>query len=215
MTTTPAALRRPAAWLRRGWRVFRSGRWLEAGQYGGNYRRMNRLYQIEDPWNLTSPRERERFRLTNERIARIVPDCGALLEVGSGEGAQTLHLRAVSRHVTGLEVSPVAVGRARQAVADADFLIGPAEDAMRLLGDRRFDLVTACEILYYTPDIDRIVDALKTLAPRILVTNYEKRARIIAPHFEAPGWSRQPDIVVEDMRWQCHLWLAADEGARR
>ncbi len=215
MTTMSAAFQRPTAWLRQGWRAFRSGVWLEAGQYGGNHRRMDRLYLIEDPWKLTSDRERERFRQTNALIARIAPDCGALLELGSGEGLQTAHLLDVARQVTGLEVSPVAVGRARQAVGGAEFVIGPAEDAARLLGARRFDLITACELLYYTPEVDLILDTLKAFAPRILVTNYEKRARAMTRHFEGPGWSRLDDIVVGGTRWRCHLWVAVEEEETR
>jgi len=205
--TTFLAPFRPLAQLRQRWRAFWSGRWLDAGRYSSNYRRMDRLYLLEDPWKLSSAREGARFRQTNAMIADIAPGCGTLLELGSGEGAQTAHLLQVSRHVTGIEVSPIAVGRARHAVTDAEFLIGPAEEAERLVGRRRFDLVTACELLYYTLDIETIVETMKALSPRILVTNYEKRAHMLAHHFVGPGWSRLEDIVVDGTRWRCHLWL--------
>lgn len=212
MTTT---MRQPGGRLRRGWRALRSGLWLGAGQYGGNYRRMNRAYLLEDPWKLSSAREGERFRLTNRLITQIVPGCNTLLEIGSGEGLQTAHLRAVARHVTGIEVSPVAAERAQATVPEADFLVGRAEDAAKLVGKRRFDLITACEILYYAPDVPQILATLQGLAPRILVTNYEKRARKLAAHFEAPGWTRLDDLVVENTRWRCHLWCAPADNAGR
>lgn len=209
-------LRQPATRLRRGLKMLRSGLWLGAGQYGGNYRRMNRLYMLEDPWKLSSARERERFQLTNRLIAQVAPNCDRLLEIGSGEGLQTAYLRAVARQVTGIEVSEVAAERARAALPEADFLVGRAEDAAQIVGKRRFDIVTACEILYYAPDVPQILKVLQGLAPRILVTNYEKRGRMLAHHFDAPGWTRLDDMVVQSTRWRCHLWCApADPRGKR
>lgn len=197
---------RTVARLKRNWRALRSGLWFRPAPY----RRMDRLYLLEDPWQLTSPREHARFVLTNAIIARVVPNCGALLEIGSGEGEQTAHLLNVAARVTGIEVSEAAVNRARRTTPDADYLIGCAEDAGRLLGERRFDIVTACEMLYYAPDPARVLDTLKGLAPRILVTAYDKRAQGLAPHLQGPGWSRLDDIVVDGTCWHCHLWQSPE-----
>jgi hypothetical protein len=193
-----------AARLKRNWRALRSGLWFKRSPY----RRMDRLYLLEDPWQLAGPREHGRFALTNAIIADIAPDCGALLEIGSGEGEQTAHLLKAARSVTGIEVSQAAVDRARLAVPDAEFLVGCAEDAPALLDERRFDIVTACEMLYYAPDAGLVLDALKRLAPRILVTIYDKRAGGLTAHFEGAGWSQLEDICVEGTRWRCHLWRA-------
>jgi hypothetical protein len=195
-----------AARLGRNWRALRSGLWFRRSPY----RRMDRLYLLKDPWHLSNPREHGRFALTNAMIARIVPDCGALLEIGSGEGEQTAHLLKVARSVTGIEVSQVAVDRARLATPSAEFLVGCAEDAPALLGEHRFDIATACEMLYYAPDAGRVLDTLKCIAPRILVTVYDKRAGGLAIHFESSGWSRLDDIVIDGIRWHCHLWQAPE-----
>lgn len=199
--------------LRRNWRAMRSGMWFRSSPQGWRYRRMHRLYLLEDPWQLASPRERKRFDLTNAMIAGIAPDCDALLEIGSGEGEQTAQLLKVARQVTGIEISETAVARARQTAPDAEFFVGCAEDAEALLGTRRFDLITACEMLYYAPDAGRVLDTLKTLAPRILVTAYEKRARKLGAHVEGAGWSRLEDMVVDGARWHCHLWRAPESVA--
>ncbi len=200
----PFMLKQFRSWLALNWSVLRGAPMHWRRPYG----RMHRLYRREDPWRLTAPRERERFALTNALIARHVPDCGALLEIGSGEGGQTAELRKVARHVTGIEVSEAAVARARLLVPDAEFFVGCGEDAPRLLGPRRFDLVTACEMLYYAPDPAGLLDTLRTLAPRILVTVYDKRARGLARHLRGPGWARLDDIMVEGVRWHCHFWQA-------
>lgn len=189
-------------------RALLSGLWFRRSPY----RRMDRLYLLEDPWQLASSREHGRFALTNATIAQIVPDCGALLEIGSGEGEQTTYLRKVARSVTGMEVSRAAVDRARLSVPDVEFLVGCAEDAPALLGERRFDIVTACEMLYYAPDAGQVLDALKRLAPRVLVTIYEKRAGGLAAHFEGAFWSQLDDIVVDGTRWHCHLWRAPEQS---
>lgn len=192
--------------LKRNWRALRSGLWFRPAPY----RRMDRLYLLEDPWQLTSPREHRRFALTNAMIVQIAPNCGSLLEIGSGEGEQTAHLLKVAGSVTGIEVSEAAVSRARSATPHAEYLVGCAEDAGHLLGTRRFDIATACEMLYYAPDAARVLDTLKGLAPRILVTAYEKRAQGLALHVQGTGWSRLDDIVVDDTRWHCHLWQAPE-----
>lgn len=192
--------------LRRNWRALRSGLWFRPAPY----RRMERLYLLEDPWRLASPLEHGRFALTNAVIAEIAPGCGSLLEIGSGEGEQTAHLLKVAGSVTGIEVSQAAVNRARGATPDAEYLVGCAEDAGLLLGERRFDIATACEMLYYAPDAARVLDALKRLAPRILVTLYDKRAQGLASHFQGTGWSRLEDMVVDGTRWHCHLWQAPE-----
>lgn len=192
--------------LKKAWTLFRSARWLEAGQYSGNYSRMERMYLLEDPWRLASPREAARFALTNAVVARVVPNCTALLEIGSGEGLQTKALLHVSRSVTGIEVSAVAVERAQRAAPAAEFFVGRAEDAQALLGGRRFDLVTACEVLYYAPEVEGVLATLQSFAPRILVTSYEKRARRLSRYLQGPGWTRLEDLEAHGMRWWCHLW---------
>jgi 2-polyprenyl-3-methyl-5-hydroxy-6-metoxy-1,4-benzoquinol methylase len=207
MPTTP--FRRAAARLRRNWRALRSGLWFRPGPY----RRMDRLYLLEDPWQLASSTERKRFARTNTVIATIAPGCATLLEVGSGEGIQTAALMDVATHVTGIEVSEMAVTRARERVPDAEFLVGRAEDAAHMLGGRRFDLITACEMLYYAPDAGHVLDALKGLSSRILVTTYDKRAQGLAGHLEGDGWSRLEDMVEDGLRWHCHLWRAPDLAA--
>jgi hypothetical protein len=197
-----------AARLRRNWRALRSGQWFRRRPY----RRMDRLYLLEDPWQLASPREHGRFARTNAMIAQIAPDCGALLEIGSGEGEQTAHLLKVARSVTGIEVSQAAVDRARRSVPGAEFLVGCAEDAPALLGERAFDLVTACEMLYYARNAGQVLETLKRLAPRVLVTIYDERADGLAAHFQGAGWSRLEDIRVEGTRWHCHLWREAAQS---
>lgn len=206
MMTVKGRLVLPVERLLNFWQALRPSRWIEAG----SYRRMDRLYLLGDPWRLASERERARFRCTNQIIRGAAPGCGSLLEIGSGEGVHTARLFEVAHEVVGVEVSSIAVERARAAVPQAEFLAGRAEDVGRLVNGRRFDFVTACEVLYFAPDVGRILAVLKGLAPQVLVTNSERRARRLAVHFEGPGWTRLDDIVVGRMRWRCHIWRAPE-----
>lgn len=183
--------------------------WLRGSKFSGRYSGLNSLYRIKDPWNLLSDKEQARFRETNNRIRMIAPDCRSILELGCGEGAQTRWLMDITPDVTGVEVSEHAVARARQALPAATFKVGRAEDIATLFPDRRFDLATALEVLYYSDDIPSVIAKAQGLADRLLVTNFSERAERVTAHFTGPGWSRLDDIEAGGTVWQCHYWSRA------
>lgn len=180
--------------------------WLRRSQFTGEYGRLKALYSVEDPWDLGSAREQERFALTNEIILRVAPGCGRLLEVGCGEGYQTARLREVCEEIVGIEVSAQAVERARKRCPDVSFRVGRAEDVAELVGAERFDVVTAFEVLYYAKDIERIIADLQKLAPTLVITNFVSRAERMAQYFKGPGWRRAEDLRVGDTAWRVDIW---------
>jgi SAM-dependent methyltransferase len=190
-------------------RVALSRAGLRPGEYSGDYEALKKLYRSRDPWRLQSAKESRRFELTCELVRCLVPSCPDLLEIGSGEGLQTEHFARIARRVTGIELSAVAVERARQRVPQAQFHEGCAEDLKTIVGGRAFDLATACEVLYYSPNAARILRDLREVAPRVLITNHCKQARRLASLFEGPGWRRLADIRVEGTVWRCDLWECA------
>ena len=180
--------------------------WLRNVKFSGRYDDIKKLYAIKDPWNLGDPKERVRFAETNARIKKIVPDCQSLLEIGCGEGFQTLELLQVSRSVSGIDISPLAIKRAELNCPRATFKVGKAEDLSELFKGQRFDLVTAFEVLYYAPDIPKVIAELQKLSDRLLVTNYLSRAEKMRQYFSGPGWSKLDSIVVVDTTWECDIW---------
>lgn len=70
-----------------------------------NFERLDLAYSIEDPWNMDSPGERARFEATNRIIEREFGPLDSLLELGCGEGHQTLHFASLARQTYGLDVS--------------------------------------------------------------------------------------------------------------
>jgi SAM-dependent methyltransferase len=186
--------------------------WLKGSQFSGRYGRLKALYAIEDPWGLGSEREQARFRHANAVIRQFAPDCGALLELGCGEGFQTRHLLEVADRVTGVELSEQAAERARRRCPEAEILVGKAEDAARLLAGRRFDVITAFEVLYYAQDVAAILAELQAMAPLLVVTNYMGLADRMGGYFEGPGWRRLEDLVVDDVVWRIDVWQAQGAG---
>ena len=180
--------------------------WLRNVKFSGRYGNLKRLYAIKDPWHLDGAKERARFEATNAVIRAILPQCSSLLEIGCGEGLQTLQLLDVSRSVAGIDVSPIAIQRAKLNCPRADFMVGEAENLAKLFPDRRFDLVTAFEVLYYAPDVAAVIAELQKLSDRLLVTNYLARAENMRQYFSGPGWSQLDTIVAGDTTWECHFW---------
>ncbi len=182
--------------------------WLRRASFSARYGDLDKLYALRDPWNLDTPREQARFAASNALVARLAP--ATLLEIGSGEGAQTRWLQQVVGHVTGVEVSGAAVIRAREACPGAEFHEGRAEDAARLLAGRRFDLITAFEVLYYAADVPAVLTGLQALGDRLLVTAYRRRAEQLRPHFAGqPGWRQLEDIAADGTEWEVWLWERA------
>lgn len=180
---------------------------MRSGEYDGtDPARFDRLHLVEDPYKLGSSRELRRFELTNALIAKACPDIANILEVGSGEGMQTRYLAALCPHVIGIEVSARAAARARERMPDVEFLVGPGEDVLTLVGDRPVDLAVVCEILYLTPNAGQIIADLQRIADRIFVTNYYKRAPTVAQHLTGSGWQRLDNFTAEGMTWWCYVW---------
>jgi SAM-dependent methyltransferase len=111
---------------------------------------------------LRSSGEAPRFGVVAAYCRKFAPG-GSVLEVGCGEGILLEHLgRDFRADFTGIDISPVAVDRARALQDDgADFYCADAESFEPA---RKFDLVVFNEMLYYLDDplgvVPRYEDAL-------------------------------------------------------
>jgi SAM-dependent methyltransferase len=107
------------------------------------------LWERGDPWELeTSPFEVARYRrqlelLSGRRYEHV-------LEIGCGAGAFTRHLAGVADAVLAVDVSAVAIDRARARVAlpGVDFRVADAIKVDRLI-DSPLDLVVISETIYF------------------------------------------------------------------
>jgi SAM-dependent methyltransferase len=174
------------------------------GVAGGDaHDRLDRAYAIEDPWNLESEMERARFDWTNGVIRDRLGEVDRVLEIGCGEGHQSEYLQLVCRRVHGIDVSARAIERARHRVPSAQFAV--ADIARQPWGDGKgsYDLVTACEVLYYVRDLDATLERMSHLGRHCLVTIFAPAARRIAGTLERRIGNRRD--------WHFHggtVWLA-------
>jgi 2-polyprenyl-3-methyl-5-hydroxy-6-metoxy-1,4-benzoquinol methylase len=161
-------------------------RWNVRRHSSGDNSAIKRLYLVEDPWGLKNEQEQTRFVETNRLIAREAQEkVNSLLEIGCGEGAQSVHLSILARQLTGIDPSPLAIERAkRKELRNATFHVGDLV-TFKPASPERFDVVTACEMIYYHPDCEASYSALSGLGQLCIVTYFEGKATRLDPFFRS------------------------------
>jgi len=172
--------------------------------------RLDLAASVPDPWHMDSDQERHRFAETNRVIReRIAPRVGSLLEIGCGEGHQSEALREVCDALTGLDVSPKAIERARRRLPDATFAAGDVH-AMPWANERgRFDLVTACEVIYYMSDRPKFLQTIDGLGKHCLVTYFAPAARKVEAECMAMPGAQKTSFRYRDTEWVAVWWKGA------
>lgn len=173
--------------------------------------RLDMAYALSDPWRMETPRERFRFERTNEIIReRLGERFERVLEVGSGEGHQSEHLMKLGGRLTGIEVSPKAVARARSRLGDGVELVAGDLFSQPWANDSgRFDLVTACEVVYYMKDIPRFLQTMDRLGGACLVTYFAPAARVCEAAVMAMPDVQKTTFAFEDIEWVAAWWKGA------
>jgi ubiquinone/menaquinone biosynthesis C-methylase UbiE len=107
-------------------------------------------FDAEPDHGLTDPQVRAAW---SSRLREWMPSPGAdVLDVGCGTGSLALLLAEHGHHVTGVDLSPGMVAKARRKLADhrVPVLLGDAADPP--VGDRRFDVVLARHLVWALPN---------------------------------------------------------------
>lgn len=156
-----------------------------AGQNDPN-KQLNRLYFIRDPWAIDTPGELKRILATNDAIASAFGRVDTMLEVGAGEGVQSQHLAKLASHLTGIDVSPRAIARARKRAArhfpGATFNTGDLASQPWADETAKFDVVIAAEVLNYMSDPKAFLDHITSLSKRgWLLTYYAMNEAKLGP----------------------------------
>ncbi len=171
-----------------------------------NYERLDLAYKLGDPWNMESRLERARFEATNALIRRHFGQVDSLLEIGCGEGHQTLAFRELAGQVHGIDVSPTAIERARLRVPDAQFAASDIHGQPWGDGRGRFDLVVACEVLYYIKDIPATIERMRHLGRACLVTFFAPALERVSPHVEGIDGLNKDWMQCDGQTWLVCWW---------
>jgi SAM-dependent methyltransferase len=177
---------------------------LRGALYHDRYRQLNLLYRITNPWGLDSPRETFRFEETNRLIQREFGKVATLLEVGCGEGYQSQYLAKICDRLHGCDISARAVDRARRRVQTATFSIGTLRDIFA--SGARYELVVACEVLYYVKNIPMAVQAMSDLGASCLVTYYQGYQEQLDQKVIPPKSAGRSLIRYGDCAWKAVWW---------
>ena len=174
--------------------------------YSNNYKKLNLFYMINNPWRMDSPGEQYRFSETNRLILEKFGRLGTLLEIGCGEGHQSLYLQQICDRLTGLDVSAKAVQRARSRCPRASFLVGDVfSQEVDDLGP--FDLVVACEVLYYMSDLPATLQRMRAIGCNNFVTYFGGAMKTLDMQIlTLPGIASEI-FEFEQTRWRAAWWL--------
>lgn len=174
--------------------------------YADRHTDLERLYRVRDPWQMESPREQFRFEQTNKFIAEHLGHPESLLEIGCGEGHQSVYLERVCDRLLGVDVSDRAVTRAAERCPRSQFIAGDLYSTAQLDQRAPFDLVTACEVLYYMKDVRSAMDRMFSLGHAVLVSYYDGQAERLEPLLETYPNAQQETVECEGISWSFWIW---------
>ena len=178
---------------------------LRGVHYSDNYKKLNAFYLVDDPWRMSDPSEIYRFTETNRLIIENFGRVDTLLEIGCGEGHQSLYLRQVCDRMIGLDVSARAVERARSRCPQDEFLIG--DIFSKEVDDLTpFDLVVANEVLYSMIDTPEVLQRMQKLSRNNFVTYHSGQMANLDPQVLSLSGVNSEIIEFKDTRWRATWW---------
>ena len=188
-----------AAKLKKYWMRFA----LLGSHCASDYSKLDRIYMAHDPWRMASPREEYRVAETNRLILDKFGRVGSLLEIGCGEGHQSIHLWRTCDRLVGLDVSARAVKRARRRCRGCEFLVGDIFSS-EVNAHAPYDLVVACEVLYYMSDVPAALRRMRELGRNSLVTYISREMETLDAHILS-----LPGVASETFEFESSRWRAA------
>jgi SAM-dependent methyltransferase len=178
---------------------------LRGVHFRDRHRQLNALYRLPNPWNLDDPKERFRFEQTNNLIKNEFGRVHRLFEIGCGEGHQSVYLAETCDRLRGCDVSARAIERARRRCPNCEFVVGPFNPHVDD-DECAYDLVVACEVLYYMQDVEAALNRMSRMGAACLVTYYKSQAARLDPVFAAMGLNQSLKIVNGEDWWTATWW---------
>jgi 2-polyprenyl-3-methyl-5-hydroxy-6-metoxy-1,4-benzoquinol methylase len=185
-------------------------KWLQRGlkevSNNDNHDGLEKIYRIIDPWNLDCPREHMRFVLTNREIEKRFGKVGRMLEIGCSEGLQSTYLNKLCESLDGIEVSPTALARAKRRLPTANFHLGDLSQQPWKDETDRYDLVVACEVLYYVSDVKSMLQTMNRIGKACFVTFFTPEAHKLTEIVESIPGVEKDWISHDNTTWLIASW---------
>ncbi len=133
-------------------------------------------FDEEPDHGLRDPSVREAW---SNFLAACLPEAGAhVLDIGCGTGSLSILLVRLGHDVTGIDISPAMISRAREKTAAQGYPIQfhVMDAALPRLPDRKFDAIVCRHLLWSLPDPERVLQRwsglLKSNGRLILIEGY-------------------------------------------
>lgn len=178
---------------------------LRGLHYSSNYKRLDWLYFLKDPWKLTSPVENYRFEKTNELILQFFGKINSLLEVGCGEGFQSVHLVKICNELIGIDVSHRAIERAKLKCPKARYFCCDIYSD-EILKYSPYNLVVACEVLYYVKDVLSFLTKADQLGEHCFFSYIVRESPILDAYIRSMKKAQLNEISFSDIKWRVAWW---------
>ena len=153
---------------------------------------------------MDSEKEQLRFKETNRIIKEELSNVENLLEIGCGEGHQSKFLNQVCQNLYGFDVSKTAIDRAQTRCPDGNLFVADIDSYQ--LDRAKFDLVVACEILYYVKDIPRVLKKMNELGRNCMVTFYQSGTCDLDKYFDGNKYIKSKVIQSGQVSWKVVWW---------
>lgn len=157
--------------------------------------------------------EKFRFEETNRLIRTHIGPVNTMLEIGCGEGHQTSRLADLGSKLFAIDISGRAIERAKRRCPKAMFGVGDVFSAPILGSVPRFDLVVACEVLYYMRDVPAVLARMEQLGRSCFVTYVDAQRLELASVLDQMPRRQTAEFGHNQIIWHA-VWWSVDSGTQ-
>ncbi|MCH8011768.1 MAG: class I SAM-dependent methyltransferase [Candidatus Marinimicrobia bacterium] len=171
----------------------------------GKKKRFELIYSfLKDPWNMDSKKEQYRFLKTNLIISESMQHLDSILEIGCGEGHQSVYLSQLCDKLYGIDISQIAIKAAKRKCPTGIFEVADIINVDPK--EQQYELVVACEILYYLKDIEKAIKLMSHLGRYCLVTYLESHESVFGRFIEPIEGVKYEVIHGSTANWKVAYW---------
>jgi 2-polyprenyl-3-methyl-5-hydroxy-6-metoxy-1,4-benzoquinol methylase len=167
------------------------------------------LYIARDPWKIChSVHDRRRIDLTIACADQLDHGVKNLLELGCGEGVMTEALFAHYQcPITAIDVSWQALRRAKRRVSSAKYFRTDALQFLQECETQSFDLIVACELVFYVEKIPLLIREMTRVSRRRLLSYHINAEERVLPHLIAIKDLKWTSLIIREYRgWKICTW---------